>query len=256
MTDESQAEDLLEDNDVLENEHEEQEQIEPQQKPEPTGYLDKDAWIAAGKDPDKWVSKEVHAARGEHIQQTRALKREFENQIKNLNLLHEVQLRQQREALMSKRDDAIDIADKDAVRAIDKQIKELDKLEALTQVEQTPSKPPEVLEWEADNPWCHDANDPRLTLANRIYMDAVNGGKTIATALRMVDKEISSKFSDRRSSQGQIVEGSRTSTSRKTGDDPITMKSLTAEEKKIWEANLFPTEKEFLKAVANSRKGK
>jgi len=255
MLEENTAEELLNDGaDISDDEH-----LEPaadqDEKPEPRGYMSKEAWIASGKDPKEWVSEEVYRERGERIKQTTALKREYDNQIRNLNLLHQVQLKNQRDELERRRDGAIEVADKASVKSIDKQIKELDRLEALTEQEQVAAKPREVVEWEEDNPWCQNKDDPRLIVANRIYVEAINAGKTIASALRLVDKEISSKFSDKRSAPAQIVEGARKSTSKSGGDDMPTMKTLTREEQKAWDSGLFSSEKEFLKAVLADRKG-
>ncbi len=258
LEDQSQEVDLLEDGAEIQQEAEPESGQQQEEKPAPRGYMSKEAWIESGKDPEKWVSEEEFKATGERIKLTNKIrneiKSEFENQLKNVNLLHQIQLRNQREELMGRRDDAIDIADKDAVKAIDKQIKELDKLESLAENQGVQAKPAEVMEWEADNPWCNDPNDPRLTMANRIYADALNSGKTIATALRMVDKEISSKFSEKKPSQ-QIVEGVRQSASRAAADTAPTMKTLTRDEQKAWDSGLFDNEKDFLKAVAADRKG-
>lgn len=223
----------------------------------PRGYMTKDAWVASGKPAGDWVSEEIFKERGYHIKQTTALKRDFENQIKNLSLLHQVQLRNQREELVSKRDDAIDVADKAAVKAFDKQIKDLDDIEKLNtpSVARANAKPAEISEWESENPWCLDQKDARTIFANRIFSEALSQGKTNAGALRAVDKEVAAKFSAKSTEPRQIAEGSRNSGNSRADSGAVTMKTLTREEQKIWEAAVWPDEKSFLKAVANYRKG-
>ena len=225
-----------------------------EKKPETRGYMTKEAWTASGKNPDEWVSEEIFIERGENIKRNAALKKDFENQIKNLSLLHQLQLKQQREDLLSKRDDAIEIADKDAVRQYDKKIKDLDDIEKLsTPAKVDQSKAPEILEWEADNEWSADPADPRLKLANMVFSNAIAQGKTIAGALRMVDKEIDAKFSNKSSSPRQVVEGSRVASGKREASTP-TMDTLTKEEKSIWDLGMFSDKKDFLKAVATARK--
>ena len=230
----------------------------------PRGYMTKEAWVASGKPAGEWVSEEIFKERGERIKQTAALKkenaelkREFDNQIKNLSLFHQIQIKNQREELLSKREDAIDVADKAAVKAFDKQLKELDDVEKLNNPAPAPAantKAPEILEWEEDNEWSQDPNDPRLKVANRTFQDAIAAGKTYATALRMVDKEIEAKFSSKSSSPRQIAEGSRTSGGKRDDTGAVSMKTLTREEQSAWDTGLYDNEKDFLKTVANYRK--
>lgn len=222
----------------------------------PKGYMTREAWIEAGKDPEKWVSPEVFKERGERIKMKQELTREFESRLKNLSLLHEVQLKNVREELMAKRDAAIESADKDEVKRLDKQIKEVDDLQDLAKAEevQPVEKPREVAEWEEENPWIFDQNDPRRGVAISVFEKAVKEGKTHATALRMVDKVLSEKFTDPTKRPGQIAESSRsTGVSKGT---KLTMASLTSEEKKIWETGMFSSEEKFLKAVEDDRKAK
>ena len=254
MSDEN-IEDVFDDIKLVEEDEKADEPEDKSSSNAPRGYMTKEAWVASGKDPDEWVSEELFRERGHHIKQTAALRKEFDNQIKNLSMLHQIQLKNQREELLSKRDDAIDIADKAAVKALDKQIKELDDIEKLNTPTQASNKPPEITEWEQDNPWCFDADDPRTKLANRIYREAINEGKTNAGALRAVDKEIASKFSEKSTSPRQIAESSRSAGGDRKASDVVTMKTLTRDEQRAWDSGLFPDEKTFLKAVENDRKG-
>jgi len=215
--------------------------------------MTKDAWVESGRDPEDWVSPEVFKERGERIK----MKADFDNRFKNLSVYYQKQMEIQRQELLSKRDDAIDVADKNAVKAIDKQLRELDDIEALNKPEEVAAqaKPPEVVEWEDDNPWCNDPSDPRLPLAQRVFKNALAQGKTTATALRMVDKELAAKFIDKSKRPAQIAEGSRTAPAR--GDDTKpSLSNLSAEEKKIWESGIFDSKDDFLKAVQDDRKAK
>lgn len=223
-----------------------------EEKPKLKGYISsKEDWVASGKDPDDWVSPEVFKERGERIK----MKAEYDNRFKNLSMYYQKQMEIQRNDLLARRDEAIDTADKAAVKRLDKELKELDEIEQLNKVEDAPAivKPPEVVEWEEDNPWCHDIKDPRLALAQRVYKSAIESGKTPATALRLVDKEIAAKFIDTSRKPSQIAEGSRPS-SGKHDDGKPSMATLTSEERKIWDAGIFDSKDDFLKAVQDDRK--
>lgn len=232
----------------------------------PRGYMTKEAWVASGKPAGDWVSEEIFKERGERIKQTAALKkenselkREFDNQIKNLSLFHQIQLKNQREELLSKRDDAIDVADKAAVKAFDKQLKELDDVEKLSEstasTNNSPNeKAPEILKWEKANPWCFDGNDPRTKLANSIFKGLTADGESYEEALSMVDTAIAAKFSNKASTHRQIAEGARTAGGKRDDTGVVSMKTLTKEEQSAWDSGLYDNEKDFLKTVATYRK--
>lgn len=237
------------DNSQIDDKHDE--------KSPPRGYMSKEAWIESGKDPEKWVSPEVFAERGERIKMKIEMQRDFDNRLKNMQVLHQAQLRVQREELVAKRDEAIESADKAAVKGYDKQLKELDKMEELVMdnsEQATAKKSPEIIEWEAENPWINDPSDVRTSLAQSIFIKAIEEGKTHAGALRAVDREIAAKFIDKSRKPAQIAESSRPSSGGDKGR--ISMSNLTPEEKKIWDTGMFSSQEKFLKAVEDERKAK
>ena len=255
---EQNAEDVFDDvidgelvDDVVSDDHKPEQQEE---KPAPRGYMSKEAWVEAGKDPEDWVSPEVFKERGERIKMKVEMQRDFDNRLKNMKLFQQKQLELQRQELLSKRDDAIDTADKDTVKRLDKELKELDQYEELNKEQPAVVKPPEVQQWEEENPWCNDPTDPKLPLAQRTYKAAVSSGMSPQEALEVVDIAIAKKFIVKKKSTGQIAESSRQSAGREDTGKP-TIATLTAEEKKIWESGIFDDQKDFLKAVADTRKG-
>jgi hypothetical protein len=264
--------------DVLHDEVDEQAELEQvdeakQEEPKPSGYMTIEAWEASGKDPKEWVSEDVFKERTQRIKETSRLKREladrekdFDNRLKNVNLLAQAQLARQREELISRRDDAIDIADKATVKRLDKQIDDLDKEAEL--VEDKPAvqqvKPKEVVEWEEENTWIEDVTDPRTPIAQKAYIEAIQAGKTIAGALRAADKAITaikqeSKHDEIRKKPAVSMSDSPRSASVSRNDSPsITWSQLSGEEKTMFH-EFFErsgmTQKDYLKTVADQRKG-
>ncbi len=179
----------------IDNDLDGNQEVIKEEKTAPRGYMSKEAWIESGKPADEWVSEDVFKERGERIKQAARLQKEHDNEIKNLKLLHQINLKNQREELMARRDNLIEEADKDGVKAIDKQLAELDKLDDIakdTPVQQ--SKPSEVIAWEAANPWCNDPKDPRLGIANRTYIAAVNS----------FGQKVLNKISKQKSNRGKL----------------------------------------------------
>jgi hypothetical protein len=257
--------------DVLQEEvkKEAKEELAPEPKSDlPSGYMTKDAWVEAGKDPDEWVSPEVFKERTQRIKETSRLKREmaekereFENRIKNHSLLAKAQLQREIEKLQAVRDEAIDLSDRDGVRMADKKIKELDKEMSLIEEEKLaqPAKPIEVVEWEEDNPWINDPDDPRTPVAQKVFKQTLESGKTIAYALRAAEKAINSQEEReiRKKPAVSMADSPRGAVSK--SDSPsIAWSHLSREEAEIYDTLFIHTgmtKKDYLKAVSDERRG-
>lgn len=264
--------------DVLQEEVKKEAKEEPTPEPKsdlPSGYMTKDAWVEAGKDPDEWVSPEVFKERTQRIKETSRLKREmaekerdFENRIKNHSLLAKAQLQREIEKLQAVRDEAIDLSDRDGVRMADKKIKELDKEMSLIEEERLaqPAKPIEVTEWEADNPWINDPDDPRTPVAQKAFKQTLESGKTIASALvaasfsaRAAEKAINPQEERevRKKPAVSMADSPRGSVSK--NDAPsIAWSHLSREEAEIYDTLFIHTgmtKKDYLKAVSDERRG-
>ena len=244
-------------------------QDEPQDKEKPSNHMSKEAWTAAGKDPDEWVSEDVFKERTLRIKNEQRLKRalaetkeDFDNRLKNLNMLSQVQLERQRQELLSRRDDAIDTADKATVKRLDKEIDAIDKEVALVadkKPEQN-TKAPEIAEWEEENPWIFDEDDPRVKVANDAAAAASAQNKTLAAALRAADKAVAEYATKAPEYKKKPAVPMADSSKSIPGQDSGTLswKSLTSEEANIFDeffAHTGMTQKDYLKTVADQRRG-
>ena len=261
MTDELKIEDeVLDDNlEVVEQEQEQKEEQQPAVEL-PNGYKTKEQLLAEGKDPSGWLPPEAFAERKERFKVESKYRREVEemrNQMANLNKFHAQQLKVMREQLESKRDDAILTGDVKEVKRLDGQ---LDELKQQTKPAQDVQKLPEEQEWEEENQWIYDQNDPRTEVALRVYAEQINSGKTVAGALRAVDKAVSGIIPQSRQERrpaAAVADSSRNTAPKRGNDAPtVTWDSLSADDVAVYEADptLWGSKTEFLKSVANSRR--
>lgn len=269
----------LEDEEINEalkqEESEEEEKPEPEAKePAPKLHISKEDWEAQGRDPELWVPPEVFKERTQRINETSKLKQENARlraereedarRLTNVAFLQQQQITRLRNELDQKRDDAIEIGDKSAVKNIDKQLKDLDTEESLIKepaVENTAFKIPQaVVEWNSKNTWLTPDHELR-PLANSVYDQAIAEGETIKAALKLVDAELAKhkpqEASSRKTPTKSIVDSPRGAVPR--GDSvTLTFDQCTREEKDMY--NEFykgsgATLKEFLKDVSIARKG-
>ena len=246
---------------------------EPEPKePAPKLHISKEDWIAQGRDAELWVPPEVFKERTQRINETSKLKQENQRlraereednrRLTNVAFLQQQQITRLRADLESRRDDAIDVGDRTAVKAFDKQLRDLDTEESLIKepVQQQSNIPPEVQEWNEENAWL-TADHPLKSVANDVFIKAMSDGKTIAGALRMVDKELAKHKDEpaqkRVASRSMVDSPSRGAVSR-SDSVGLRMSDCTREEREMFNEFYKPSgisEKEFLKSVSESRKG-
>jgi len=233
------------------------------------GFMSKEDYVAKGGHPDDWRSPREFRERGELIRQKKeleqkvtAIERRTENEIKNLNMLHEIRLNAEREELLRMRDDAIDVGDRTAVKSFDRQLRDLETEESLTKepVQQQSNIPPEVQEWNEENAWL-TADHPLKSVANDVFVKAMNDGKTIAGALRLVDKELAKHKDEpaqKKVATKSMVDSPSRGTVSRSDSVGLRFEDCTREEKDMYEQLWKPsgsTMKEFLKDVSLARKG-
>lgn len=270
-------------NEALKQEEEETEEApEPEAKEAPPKlHISKEDWVKQGRDPELWVPPEVFKERTQRINETSKLKQENARlraereedarRLTNVAFLQQQQITRLKADLESRRDDAIDVGDRAAVKAFDKQLRDLDTEESL--IKEAPKQaagiPPEVAEWNAENEWLTPEH-PLQPVANEVFVKAINEGKTIAGALRLVDKELAKRIeldpvkraenqllNQRKTPTKSIVDNPRGAVSR---SDSVTLKmsDCTREEKEMYTEfykAAGASEKDFLKDLARIRAG-
>ena len=246
---------------------EQDEVIELQEAPKSSAdkmFIDKETWIKQGRDPELWVSPEVFRERTERIKlksQLNQQQREFERRLELNNRMHQVQLDRQRQELEARKENAILEADTKEVKRIDKELRDIDELEQSIKpvpVEQS-AIPPEVIEWNAENQWL-TADHPLRGQINEAYANAIAEGKTIAGALRAVDKLAAQLLKSEPVQKKQpraIVDSPKGGVVAKSQSN-LSWDSLSSQEKAIYDeiwADAGISKKEYLQSVADSKKG-
>jgi len=261
-------------NEALKQEEEEElQELEPKHsEPSPKMHISKEDWVASGRDGDLWVPPEVFKERTQRINETSKLKQENQRlrsesednhrRLANVAFSQQQQITRLKADLDSRRDDAIEIGDKAAVKALDRQLKDLDAEESLIaepkQVAQQVSIPAAVSEWNQRNEWL-TADHPLKPLANDVYAQAIEDGETVRAALKLVDSELSKHRGEPKKTppKSMVDSPSRGSVSR-SDSVGLRFEDCTREEKDMF--NEFykssgATVKEFLKDVSLARKG-
>lgn len=260
--------DLTEEEILEEEQQEEEEEEKEEEKPKPSGYMTKEAWIASGKDPDEWVTEDVFKERTLRIKNESRLKRElaerekeFDNRIRNLNALTQSQIKRLEAQLQAQRDEAIEVGDKAAVKSLDRQIHEVqEEAKLLDEPKAVDQRDPAIIEWEAENPWVNDLEDPRRPIAIEAFTKAQNAGKSLAMCLIAADKSVSGYEPERQEKRKmpQMADSSKSTISSKSDSPTLTWSQLKNDEITLYEELFEPegmSKKDFLKTVADQRRG-
>ena len=257
-----------------------EEEAKPEVKESGPRHLTREEWVEQGRDPEKWRSEEVFkevtqriketGRLNQKLQQERLAREEDNRRLTNVAFLQQQQITRLRADLESRRDDAIDVGDRTAVKAFDKQLRDLDTEESLIKEPQKQQLniPPEVQEWNEENEWL-TADHPLKPIANDVFAKAIEQGKTIAGALRLVDKELSKHIeldpveravtSAKKVASRSIVDSPSRAAVSRSDSAGLRMSDCTREEREMYNEFYKPSgvsEKDFLKSLAKAREGK
>jgi len=237
------------------------------------GWTTKADWIAAGKDPDDWVSAKHFNEKGRLISQARqldTLQRTFDNRIQNVKVLYDAQLRALRtenDTLQAAKREAIGYADYDAVQRIDKQL--MDNAVSQLNVQQASQQAfvdPNVSElqakeadWNRNNPWINDGSE-KSRFAISLYSEMAQNypQSTFEQRLEVLNEAIKQKYPDAPKTNPNRDKPALTDTktSSHVSSGKLTWGELTGEELKWFNAmpGAWKSKDEYLQAVTDSRK--
>lgn len=276
MSEEQIQEALGQINDPDINQVDNQDHDQPQEEELNLSPIEQKAWDQGWRpeeqfegNPDNWKTAGEYVLFGEMQQQINDVKAEQrrkdaanEARITNLNKLHEAQQAQAIADLKAQQRAAVEVADTDEFDRLQRQIDNHSK--AAKPVQAAPEKDPAIEAWEARNPWINDAESEKAQQAQAFW--AVAGqkpGATASSALAYVDAQMAKLYpedsapSNPRRDMATMTEQSRTQGRGRRGSRELTMSDLTRDEQNQWQQfgqSMFSSEKDFLKAVADSRK--
>lgn len=222
------------------------------------GWKPKEQFLEEGGNEEVWSSAREYVKYGKLQQANKDLHdkidrigKGFDRRVEELNKLHKAQMDAKLSELRNQQRTAVENADTEAYDHAQKQIDDLQK--------DVKSSDPLIAEWESNNPWIYDPNNPKTFAANGIFSSfmATNPGATTEQALEHLDKKMAETFPDvnPRRETAPTTEASAP-TRKKRG---LTMSDLTPDERDLWRnagTALFNNdEKVFLKACEDARKG-
>lgn len=263
---EEQSEGLQTDqvNDQDEQQQDKQSEEQPSYQDEQEAIARKSGWKPEDEfegDKSQWKSAEVFNVNGEWIQKVKAqnkriddIENGFNKRLENAAKLHEIQLKTQKAELVRKRDEAIDLADRETANSYQNDIDSLN-----IQPAQEPVNDSSVLDqWNAANPWIM-GTDPKAAYAVSRFNAYSGSGMSHTQAIAAMEADVGKAFPNvnpNRSNQ-PLTEGG-TKPGRKAAAKKLSMSDLTSEERKYQAAmpGAWASEAEFLQAVQDSRSAK
>lgn len=239
-----------ENTEVIENVEVEVNPIEAEAKN--AGWLDKDAWVDAGRDAKEHRSAEIFIERGEWIGKQKELtkrmdsmERDTEQRISNLNNLHNQQIEAERAKLVAQRTASIE--DRDVVGADEAQAA-IDKLQVIPE-----QSDPTFDNWNKENSWVFD-NSPKSIYAKNQVGLYQSQGKTDKQCIELMELDLSREYPNAPTPPpAGMGEHKGSSAGKKPSAQALTMSDCTAEEKALYRGYPWKNEKSFLQAVKDNR---
>lgn len=227
------------------------------------GWVDLDAYIENGGDPDDWIDAGRFNDKGVAIKSSIKQKSNHDKKLtqalKDVNEVHKTQLDIKLADLIKQRDIAIEGGEKDKVTEIDGDIDQtkegINKIKnASMVVDQVPDEHIEhEKQWSQDNPWFNEQN-PKGAFARELANQALTNDYHGEDLTNHIENEISKAFplkNENRNKPGMSDKGSKKSQSK----GALTMDSLTNEENRIVQSlmNNGKSEEDCLRMVKSSR---
>lgn len=225
------------------------------------GWRPKDEWNG---DPDDWVSAKnfnqttnLMNALKHTKQRVDEMERDFDDRLKANQKLHDIQKKALISQLESKRDDAIDDANKADALKYQSQIDDLN--EPAEEVPATRSRDDQLLDnFNRDNPWIKERT-PKAAFAkdsfNYHFAQTGNAQEAIDRMMDEVGKEYPARNPNR---DTHTTTETRRSVPGKRQEKKITWGDLNADELKWYQVGAdngaWKNKDEYLKAVADARK--
>jgi len=225
-----------------------------------SGWKPADEWEGDTNTPNEFISAELFNERGKWIGKHKAqekrmkdLESTFDDRLANVNKLHNQQLDIQKSELVRKRDDAIDLADRETANQIQEDI---DKLQPI------PDHVPEVHPdqsaldvWNTANPWI-EGTTPKSAYAKSQYGLYSSQGYSVEQTLSAIEADIKREYPEINPGRNNeaIPEGG-SPPGKKPSAKNIGWSELSPEELHCY--NVMPggweSKDQYLKAVKDSR---
>lgn len=263
-----------------EEEQEQQESVSPEvEKASSDGWVSKDQWVEKGKDPDDWVSAKKFNERGSMIGQIKALQKQnaesektFSQRLDRVNNFHEQQLKTKLAELKTQRREAIEQADIETVEELDAQIDEIKAVapeetktdetkeedETAAPGEWTKGENKSMKDWNGQNEWIDDDDDPRSHFAKGRFNKHLSAGKSVDDAITALNKDMAKAFPKKNAARDNAPqqESNKSKPGNKAQAKTLQWSELKADEIKMFNGmpNAWGSKKEFLQTVADIRK--
>lgn len=263
----NEREEVIDNVDNEEIEHEEElEQPNPKTAEDiarASGWKPLEEWEG---DPSEWRSAEVFNERGEWIKRHKAqeqrlneLEDTFAKRLENVQKLHKVQLEAQKAELIRKRDDAIDLADRDAALGYQKELDNLNGKEVdfdNTPVKSASSEEQVINNWNAANPWVMGGS-AKAAYAKQQFGIYSQRGMPAQQAIAAMEADLAREFPDVNPNRERQPTPEKGTPPGRRGRQRVklTMADLTSEELKYYRAmpNAWESEEAYCQAVADTR---
>ena len=224
---------------------------------EKDGWMNKEKWVEAGRDPNEHRSAERFIERGEFIGKQKELtkrmdsmQRDFDERTVAANQMHNQRIEMERAKLTSQRDGYVEDANIAGVQQTQQQIDALQPIETPQ-----PTQDPVYARWTDENPWVN-TEGAKSTYAFAQVAKYQSMGKSAEECISSMEQDIAREFPNVQPAPSTAMAegGSRPGVKQATGK--ITMNDLTADEKASYKSYPWRSDKVFLQAVTDTRKGK
>lgn len=206
------------------------------EKASKSGWTDKEAWVAAGKDPDEWIDAKEFVSRKPLYDKLHAQAKALKDKEEKLEAVSkyaakaaEAGYKKAIKELQDQRREQIQAGDVEAVEALDRQIEEV-KQELQPPVEEKPSAlpvPAEVTDFAERNEKWFEKDKPMTVFMVAATQEYTAAGKPLAEALKLAEADVKREFAHKfvnpnKEKPSAVASGNREARAKSYGYNDLT----------------------------------
>ena len=230
MSEENQVEEVETPQEEVE-EQQEIEQVNPSEvKARQRGWVSRDEWVEQGKDESDWVSHKAFNEKGSMVSEMNRLKGElkkFDSRLKDNNEYWKLQLSAQKTELETKLDEAVDIGDKDEVKNLNAQIKQVEKAAENIDKSEAQESQLDAGDMQAENNYFASLGKGAQAYATQAAQPFIAQGLAGQALVDAVSAEVAREFPPTNPNRSKApVTTSKSPSSKKPQKDSVSVASL------------------------------
>lgn len=208
------------------------------------GWTDKEAWTAAGKDPDEWIDAKEFVSRKPLYDKIHAQAKALKDREEKIEAVSkyaakaaELGYKKAVAELQAQKREAIQQGDVEAVEAVEKQIEEVtQEFKQPAPATDAPAIPKEVTDFAESNKTWFEKDRAMTVFMVETTREYTAAGKSLSEALKLAEADVKKEFAHKFTNPNKEKPAAVAANNRETRSKSVGYGDLSSEQRQVWSA--------------------